>query len=141
MEDLAWRNGRTGHDVWLGECPLMIRFPKLYKICRDKEVSVEEIGEVNWNLDFRRRLGNDEIAELFDLQEELELVQLTGERDQIKWALEKSGKYTTKSMYRLMKHSGEIDLRMMEVWEAKLPLSQNLYVDALARQGAHRRAA
>jgi hypothetical protein len=47
---------------------------------------------------------------------------LSNEEDKAVWALESSGKFTTKSPYRLIKHSGSVDLRMIEVWGVKLPL-------------------
>lgn len=70
----------------------------------------------------RRRLGVDEVAEWNDLQESLELVQLSAEEDMVTWALEASGKFSTKSLYKFMKNSGQIDLRMTEIWNSRLPL-------------------
>jgi len=42
-----WRKIRFWQDVWLGECSLKVM--------------------LEWNLEFRRRLGNDEVAEWNDL--------------------------------------------------------------------------
>ena len=58
--------------------------------------------EVEWNLDLRRRLGIDEVAEWNELQEELELIVFSEEDDTVIWALERSGKFSTKSLYRFM---------------------------------------
>jgi len=66
---------------------------------------------MGWELDLRRRLGNEEVAEWNDLQETLELVQLSESEDTAVWALEASGNFSTKSLYRFMKNSGQIDLR------------------------------
>ena len=41
--------------------------------------------------------------------------------------MEASGEFTTKSLYRLMKNSGEIDLRMIELWKTKLPLKIRIF--------------
>lgn len=56
-------------------------YPRLYRISRQQEWSVSVVKEVEWNMDFRRRLGNEEVAEWIDLQEALELVELSEEED------------------------------------------------------------
>lgn len=76
----------------------------------------------------RRRLGIDEVAEWNDLQESLELVQLSAEEDMVTWALEASGKFSTKSLYKFMKNSGQIDLRMTEIWNSRLPLKIKIFL-------------
>jgi hypothetical protein len=119
---------RFWHDIWLGNCPLKIKFPRLYRISRQQDFSVSDLREVDWNLDLRRRLGNEEVVEWNDLQEALELAVFSGGEDEVIWALEASGKFTTKSLYRLMKNSGEVDLIMTEMWKAKLPLKIKIFL-------------
>ena len=87
-----------------------------------------ELKEVEWNLDLRRRLGIDEVAEWNELQEELELIVFSEEDDTVIWALERSGKFSTKSLYRFMKHSGNVDLRMTELWKVNLPLKIKIFL-------------
>lgn len=127
-----WRLGngkkiRFWHDVWLGNCPLKIKFPKLFRISRQQDWSVMELKEVEWNLDLRR-LGNDAVAEWNELQEALELAVFSEEEDTVVWALETSGKFSTKSLYRFMKHSGTVDLRMTGMWKVKLPLKIKIFL-------------
>jgi len=50
---------RFWHDIWLGNCPLKIEFPRLYRINRQQDFSVSDLREVDWNLDLRRRLDNE----------------------------------------------------------------------------------
>lgn len=83
---------------------------------------------MEWDLDLRRRLGIDEVAEWNELHEALGLVVLSDEEDKAVWALESSGKFTPKSLYRLIKHSGLVDLRMIEVWGVKLPLKIRIFL-------------
>lgn len=40
------RKVRFWHDVWLDECPLRIRFPRLFRICRKQDCSVTCMREV-----------------------------------------------------------------------------------------------
>jgi len=46
---------------------------------------------------------------------------LTEGADKVVWKLEKSGKFTTRSVYRFITFGGVIDLRTMEIWRAKIP--------------------
>lgn len=62
-----------------------------------------------------RRLGPEEVIEWIDLMDDLEQVELSNEEDVLVWALENSGKFSNKSLYRLMTSSGEIDLRMKQL--------------------------
>lgn len=117
-----------GNDVWVDSCPLKIRFPKLYRINRQLNWSVAEMFEVDWELDLRRNLGPEELAELSEMQEVLEVVQITEDDDKLVWALEPSGKFSSKSLYRLMVNPGEVDTRMRDMWEVKMPLKIKVFL-------------
>lgn len=54
---------RFWKDVWLEECPLLVCFPKIYKICHDQDISVQFSGEADWNLSCRRCFGAAEMVE------------------------------------------------------------------------------
>jgi hypothetical protein len=87
----------------LKDCPLKVSFPRLFKISRQQDWSVFDFKEVDWELDMRRRLGIEEVAEWNELQEALDLVCFSDEEDKAVWALENSGNFSTKSLYRLIK--------------------------------------
>jgi hypothetical protein len=58
-----WDKTKFWHDVWLGECPLRIRFHKLFSICQQQKWEVARVlrdGEIN--LSFRRNF-EEEILE------------------------------------------------------------------------------
>jgi hypothetical protein len=44
------------------------------------------------------------------------LCEGTTRRDEMRWAMESSGKYTTKSLYRELTSSGIKDVFMMRIW-------------------------
>jgi hypothetical protein len=72
---------RFWHEVWLGDCPLNIRFSKLYIICDQQAWEVSRVlreGEIN--LTFRRNFDISEVLEW----EELEGVQLTYEENSVR---------------------------------------------------------
>ena len=53
---------------------------------------------------------------------------LTEGADKVVWKLEKSGKFTTRSVYRFITFGGVIDLRMMEIWRAKISLKLKIFL-------------
>jgi hypothetical protein len=63
---------RFWQDDWLDECPLKIKFPRLFKINIKQEWSVAELNDVEWNFDFRRILGIEEVIEWEELSKDLE---------------------------------------------------------------------
>ena len=81
-------------------------FLKIYKICHDQDISVQIAGEANWNFSYRRCFGAAEMDEWRELMEKLERVQLLDEDDGVTWKLEQSGKYSTRSLYRLITFLG-----------------------------------
>jgi len=84
---------------------------------------------VEWDLDLRRRLGIEEVAEWNDLREALDLVEFSEEVDDVViWALEPSGNFSAKSLYRFMKTSREVDIRMTNLWKMKLPLKIKIFL-------------
>jgi hypothetical protein len=52
----------------------------------------------DWNINFRRALGEADMREWEILMNILEEYRLNGEDDQFVWILDKSGNYTTRSM-------------------------------------------
>lgn len=68
-----------------------------------------------WELDCKRCLGQEDYSELVELQEALEVIQITEEADGLIWALEPADKFSSKSLYRLMVNPGEVDMRMKDL--------------------------
>jgi hypothetical protein len=73
-------------------------------------------------MDFRRPLSSSEAAQWEMLVDKLEDIQLNEGRDKMIWNPEKSGCYTSKSMYRCLSHQGVINKRMIRLWKSKLPM-------------------
>jgi hypothetical protein len=55
-------------------------------------------------------------------------VKLNDAQDKMTWALEKSGKYTTKSMYRFLLHRGVVNTRMRRLWKNKMPMKVKVFM-------------
>ena len=105
---------RFGHDCWLGNCPLKISFPKLFNITSNPDIAVAE-AFVNgqWHIEFRRQVVGDLLDEWEDLLSHLSEVELSEGRDEVFWALERTNKYSARSLYRLMTSGGMIDRHML----------------------------
>jgi hypothetical protein len=75
-----------------------------------------------WQLSFRRLLNEDLREDWVQLHEMLNEVSLTEGTDVVLWALEKSGKYSTSSLYKLMTDGGVIDTQIMVIRKCNIPL-------------------
>ena len=104
------------------------RFPSLYRICWENEATVEEIVTGRRSLSFRRNLGTLEREELVALQQEIEGVSLTEERDMGIWKLEESGRYSIRSLYQFMLNPGTVDLRLTDIWNTRIPLKIQIFL-------------
>ena len=60
--------------------------------------------------------------------QELAIVQIGGGEDKIKWKLEKSGMYSTKSMYRLLSFEGVINKRLQNLWNNRMPTKLKVFM-------------
>jgi hypothetical protein len=79
-------------------------------------------------MDPRRPLTPKEELQWGELMGKLNGVQLNGGRDKMIWKLEKSGSYSTKSMFRCLLYQGVSDKRMKKLWKSKLPMKLKTFM-------------
>ena len=83
----------------------------------------------DWCITFRRQLNENLRQEWSNLQTLLRGVILSSDTDNVLWALEKSHKYSVRSLYNAMTFGGEIDSRMMMIWKCPITLKvRSLFV-------------
>ena len=126
-------------DVWLGEIPLRLEFPKLFQYCTKQGATISDFwAEGEWNIPFRRSFGAEEIADWEMLMEKLQGVNPQRGKDIPIWSFENSGQYTSKSMYRFLTYRGVVNRRMEKLWHTKRtnPKTQNLHVGGDTREVA-----
>jgi hypothetical protein len=70
----------------------------------------------------------EEVLQREDMLEKLRVVEIQEGHDRTRWCFEKSGQYTTKSMYRFLAHRGVINCRMQRLWKTNLPLKLKLFM-------------
>jgi hypothetical protein len=94
-------NGTRTHfwgDSWCDSISLKQKFPALYEISNDQDITVAQAARLRWQLSFRRWLTVDLQEQLRDLRNILCIVPLSDERDKpiSKWS--KNGQFSVKSM-------------------------------------------
>jgi hypothetical protein len=116
-------------DVWLGRTPLKLTFSKLYEYCRNKDCLISECyKDGEWVIDFKRPLLQAEVVCWEALLDQLKAVRLNDRQDKAVWKLEKTGNYSTKSMYRCLSHRGIVNQRIRRVWKSKLPMKLKVFM-------------
>lgn len=88
-------------DVWIGNCPLKVRFSNLFKIWQDPDISTADCCRDGvWNIKFIRSFGGDK---------------------------EKSGQFCIKSLYRHISFGGVTNRKMQKLWSRKIPLKVKIF--------------
>uniref|UniRef100_A0A453CHT8 Uncharacterized protein n=1 Tax=Aegilops tauschii subsp. strangulata TaxID=200361 RepID=A0A453CHT8_AEGTS len=84
----------------LGETPLAIQYPSLYRIVQRREVFVATVFQSTpLNIQFRRSLVGNRWEDWLHLVRRLMDVHLSQQPDELRWKLTRSGVFTVKSMY------------------------------------------
>ena len=89
-------------DRWAGDSPFAARFPDLFSIAVDPTISVERALIDLGRLTFRRPFGPSESAAWRELLDCIALHEpaVDSGPDQVRWRLEPSGQFSTKSLYQ-----------------------------------------
>jgi hypothetical protein len=104
------------HEVWLGECPLRIKYGKLFNICHQQEWEIFRVlGNGQINLTFRRNFEASELMEWMELESELAEIELTSEENSVKWAITARVQFTVHSLYIHWTFPGVRDIKIEEL--------------------------
>jgi hypothetical protein len=123
------KKSRFWRDVCIGNCALRVCFPRLFEICNQQEWTVHKVlRDGGLNLTFRRNFRPSHTAEWEDLVILVEEVNLLQTPDSVKWSIEKSGLFSTTSLYRELMFPGVVNKWMMCIWRAKLPLKIKIFL-------------
>jgi hypothetical protein len=75
-----------------------------------------------------KAFGDEDMKEWERLMDSLEDFWLSEEADKFVWLLDKSGNYTTRSMYRRLTFRGADNKRMQKPWKSILPNKIEVFV-------------
>ena len=96
------------NDMWIGECKLKDRFPRLYHLERRKEAKIVEKGrwigsEWKWVWEWSREPRGRGEGELEELESILNIVTIDSScRDTWKWSLDENGVFSVKILSSLV---------------------------------------
>jgi len=129
MQVVSGRQTRFWHDCWLGDCPLKLEFPNIFKITVQPDIDVHQAyTNGQWNIPLRRQLQGIAGVEWVQLQDLLNKVNLQAGSDKVHWGLEQSGKYSVGSLYRFITFGGIRDQKMMNIWRCNIPLKVKIFI-------------
>jgi hypothetical protein len=99
--------------------PLKIQFTDLYEISENQQDLVSDVWDGDeWDLSFRRNLQGSLIEDWTALQQILENTQFdSNKEDSVRWILNKSNQFTTKSLYQALTHGGARDQLCTMIWQ------------------------
>jgi len=90
---------------------------------------VEQVlGDGHVHVEFRRLLNQQEFSEWEWMVERLALVSLCDGRDEMCWAFEKSGIYSTRSLYKALTFGGVEIGFLKDIWKARIPLKIQIFL-------------
>ena len=125
---------RFWEDMWLGQTTLQQKFPSLYSIASNKNITVANVlGTVPINLYFRRTLLGHNRTQWLQLVERLMRVNLLDEPDKFKWSLTSNSVFTVKSYYEDLLNGHTRYLRKY-LWKLKIPLKIKIFLWFLHRK-------
>ncbi|XP_071680548.1 uncharacterized protein [Lolium perenne] len=134
------RNGRRTYfwtDWWTGIGPLRTRFPRLFSCCESPFITVEgarvhDGAPGEWRLRFRRQLGLAERVEWDNLCREVQGLPTDHTEDEVSWALEPSGAFSTSSVYVRLAQGAAI-ASFKDVWRTRVPPKIKVFLSQLIR--------
>jgi hypothetical protein len=111
-----------------GSCALKVTFPRLFEICNQLEWSVARVlRNGNLKLTFRRNFGAAQEVEWADLTAMMENIHLTHSSDTVRWVFEKSGQFSTASLYRELVFPGSSEQVDDESLESDITFEDKIF--------------
>ncbi|GKV44022.1 hypothetical protein SLEP1_g51253 [Rubroshorea leprosula] len=116
-------------DTWIGDQPLVNRFPRLFLVSTDKEKRISQMGiwreaKWLWTLNWRRPLfewEEDNYSEMLRLLNHFQPIQ--DRKDSWIWRHTKEGEYSVKSAYALLSSNNQDSRTQMHArtWSKLIP--------------------
>jgi hypothetical protein len=120
-------------DWWVGDGPLAQRFSRLFQISAEPNASVSQLWRNGaWNIHFRRSFGPSERENWVTLLGELSAFLPSAGQDSVSWALEPSGRFSTKSLYQKLIQGATV-AHAKDIWKIACPLKVRIFIWQLAR--------
>ncbi|RVX22974.1 Sister chromatid cohesion protein SCC4 [Vitis vinifera] len=132
---------RFWDDLWWGEQPLGVQYPRLLRVVTDKNAPISSIlgstRPFSWNFTFRRNLSDSEIEDLEGLMQSFDRLHISSSvPDKRSWSLSSSGLFTVKSFFlALSQYSVSPPIFPTKfVWNAQVPFKVKSFVWLVAHK-------
>jgi hypothetical protein len=103
------------------------KYPLLYNLCNEVDITVAAAAARNWFFTYRRWLSAELLVQDGEMRDNLSRVGLTQEVDVPVWDWTKNGQFTVKSIYKDLSKAG-IDRSFKHLWKAKIPLKIKVWL-------------
>uniref|UniRef100_A0A453BYJ9 Reverse transcriptase domain-containing protein n=1 Tax=Aegilops tauschii subsp. strangulata TaxID=200361 RepID=A0A453BYJ9_AEGTS len=116
-------------DRWLnGEAPLHLA-PDIFKLARFKKLTVKEaLSTARWMQGLQRLDSYEQLCQFVGLWEKLQSVNLSYQRDKIKWNITANGRYSACSAYEIQFLARIEQPGIARVWRCKLEGKVKFYM-------------
>ena len=101
-------------DAWCGDTSLKRKFPELYAICWEQNLTVDRAANNGGRLSFRRWLDENKQGQLRELRDMINRVPRSDFADRPKWAWNKNSLFSVKSVYSHM-FANDVDISHQEI--------------------------
>ena len=113
-------------DPWCGNTVLSQRFPNLFSMAAQRNVTVEEtwdqnFGQGGWNLRFLRAFNDWELDSVGNLLVELREYRVTLEEDSVIWKEGGDGLFRVKRAYSVLSSPIVAEFPYSNVWVDRVP--------------------
>ncbi|RVW49587.1 Transposon TX1 uncharacterized 149 kDa protein [Vitis vinifera] len=132
---------RFWDDLWWGDQPLGIQYPRLLSVVTDKNAPISSIlgysRPFSWNFNFRRNLTDSEIEDLESLMRSLDRLHLSPSvPDKRSWSISPSGLFTVKSFFLALSQYSESPpvFPTKFVWNSQVPFKVKSFVWLVAHK-------
>ncbi|RVW80860.1 putative ribonuclease H protein [Vitis vinifera] len=132
---------RFWDDLWWGEQPLGVQYPRLLRVVTDKNAPISSIlgytRPFSWNFTFRRNLSDSEIEDLEGLMQSFDRLHISSSvPDKRSWSLSPSGLFTVKSFFLALSQYSESPpiFPTKFVWNAQVPFKVKSFVWLVAHK-------
>ena len=115
-----------------GLLPFKDQYPQLFNVCKVPKCTINQVQSVETDSFFRRRLNSALVGQWGAVLDTVNKLPLTDKEDRVVWSLNQNGKFSTKSVYKLLEKplSG---CHYKWIWKAKIPLKIKIFMWQLSQ--------
>ena len=114
--------------TWVDDKPLKEAYSRIYDICFDHNITVEEAIQKGWHgFKFRRTLHGETLGLWNCLKKRCEEIQMQGGADKVLWTLTADHKFSVGSLYRKLIAVG-IKFPQKYLWKIKVPTKLKVFL-------------